>query len=98
MWSRSWSRPLHPADRPEVAPGRAAVSLRVVAHIAGPDALCETACMCPRRFDLRPERVVVEVVAVAEAGQVLAGGRPQHPPLHPPAGECPVDPADGLDA
>src|SRR5215213_2455453 len=92
-------RPLDPAHPPEVAPrGTAVGALRVVPDVAGAHALREAEREVARALDLSPERLLVEVVALHEAGQrvVLRLGAQQaaRPPL---AGERAVEAAERLD-
>src|SRR5690242_863870 len=70
--SRSRSRPLHAAHRPEVAPGRALAVLRVVADVARADPAAELARLRARALDERPEGLLVVVVVPREAVQRLA--------------------------
>ena len=67
---------LHAAHRPEVTPGRARATLRVVADVTGPDALRVAASAVARGFDERPELALFEVVVALVAGQVV--GSPRH--------------------
>src|SRR5438105_10700104 len=89
---------LHPAHRPELAPGRALAALRVVLDVAAADAPDETPRELLRTLDLAPERLLVEVVGAREAGHavVLCLGAEQ-PTRGALAGERAVDPTERLD-
>src|ERR687891_1176497 len=92
----SWAR--NPADRPEVAPLRAAVALRVVSHVSGTDALRVRPRALARRLDVRPKRLLVEVVVAREARKVFARRLAQHAPRVAPAGERAIEAPERLDA
>src|SRR5262249_29712316 len=94
---RGRSRALHPAHRPEVAPRGAAVALRVVAHVTRTNAGRVLARSLPRRLDLAPERLLVEVVVLREPGEVVASGLAKHPAREPATRERTVDAAERLD-
>ena len=93
------SRPLHPAHGREVAPrGAAGVAERVVTHVPAPDARDEDAGLLDRAVDLRPELVLVPVVARREAGNaVLLRRGAQEPAGRPLPREGPVEAAERLD-
>src|ERR671935_739703 len=92
-----FSRPRHPAHRPQVAPGRALAALRVVADVARLDPPRVRRCPLARGLDLRPELVLAEVVALREAGHVLLRLGAQHPARGAPPGQRAVDAAERLD-
>src|SRR5262245_40291087 len=92
------SRPLHPADRPEVAPGRTPVALRVVPDVPGTDPAGVHRRTLTSRFDLAPERVLVQIVVPRESREVVAGGLAEHATSEAPACERTVDTPEWLDA
>src|SRR5262249_30674054 len=92
------SCPPDPAHAPELTPGRAVATLRVMAHVAGANPGDETSCQLLRPLDLPPERLLVEVVVAREAGHaVLLGLGPKQPASVTLPGQRPVDPSERLD-
>src|ERR1043166_6105371 len=90
---------LHPAHRPQVAPGRAReAALRVVANVALANAGDGGARLLLRPLDLAPEPLLVDVVvARVTRHAVLTRLGPQHPPSDALAGQRAVAPAERLD-
>src|SRR5439155_14140614 len=91
------SCPAHPAHRPQIAPGRALVPTRVVAHVAGADPAGELPRRLPRPLDLPPEGLVVQVVRPRVPGQRVVAA-PEEPARTASPGERSVEAAERLDA
>src|SRR5207237_4055342 len=65
------SRALYPAHRPELAPRRAGIAARIVLDVALANALHQSERQLARALDLPPERILLKVVVIHEAGNAL---------------------------
>src|SRR5581483_1875893 len=82
---------------PEVAPRRALAAARVVRDVARADPARRVERPRARPLDLAPERLLVEEVALCDAGQLVARLGAQHPARAARARERAVDAAERLD-
>src|SRR5207248_1330384 len=79
------------------APRRALAAARVVRNVATPDPIGRGAPARASALDLFPERLLVEEVALCQAGQVLVRLGAEHPARAARPGEGAVDAAERLD-